>query len=69
MIRILEYKEGQALAARKAQRLDEAEAIVAPILADVRKRGDAALLTWSSVSIEMLAKPAAVRSSRILSTS
>jgi len=47
MIRILEYNEAQGLAARKTQRLDEAEATVAPILADVRKRGDAALLEYA----------------------
>jgi len=47
MIRILEHKDAQGLAARKAVRLDEAEAIVAPILADVRKRGDAALLEYA----------------------
>lgn len=47
MIRILDYKDAQGLAARKAQRFDEAEAIVAPILADVRKRGDAAVLEYA----------------------
>ena len=47
MIRILEYKDASELAARKTQRLDEAEAVVAPILADVRKRGDAALLDYA----------------------
>ena len=47
MIRILDYKDAQGLAARKAQRLDEAEAIVAPILTDVRKNGDAALLAYA----------------------
>jgi len=47
MIRILEYKDASGLAARKTQRLDEAEATVAPILADVRKRGDAALLEYA----------------------
>jgi histidinol dehydrogenase len=47
MIRILDYKDAQGLAARKAQRFDEAEAIVAPILADVRHRGDAAVLEYA----------------------
>jgi len=47
MIRILSYKEAQRLSERKSQRFDEAEAIVAPILADVRQRGDAALLEYA----------------------
>src|SRR5580700_4908674 len=47
MIRILDYKDAAALLTRKSQRLDEAERIVAPILADVRRRGDAALLEYA----------------------
>ena len=47
MIRILEYKDAQSLVTRKAQRLDEAERIVAPILEAVRTRGDAALLEYA----------------------
>ena len=47
MIRILEFKDAQALAVRKAVRLREAEEIVAPILRDVREQGDAALLTYA----------------------
>ena len=47
MIRILEYKDAAPLAARKTQRLEEAERVVAPILADVRARGDAALLEYA----------------------
>jgi histidinol dehydrogenase len=47
MIRILEQHEAGALAARRAQRFDEAEAVVAPILEDVRRRGDAALLAYA----------------------
>jgi len=39
--------EAEALIARKAVRLEEAERIVAPILADVRARGDAALLEYA----------------------
>lgn len=46
MIRIVDYKDAGSLLTRKAQRLTEAEKIVAPILADVRKRGDAALLDY-----------------------
>ncbi len=47
MIRILQGKDAQALIERKAVRLEEAERIVAPILADVRERGDAALLEYA----------------------
>src|SRR5580700_11193361 len=47
MIRILDYKDAAALLTRKSQRLDEAERIVAPILEDVRRRGDAALLEYA----------------------
>lgn len=46
MIRILDYKDSGTLLARKAQRLQDAERIVAPILEDVRRRGDAALLDY-----------------------
>jgi histidinol dehydrogenase len=47
MIRILDFKDASGLIARKAARLGEAEQIVAPILDDVRKRGDAALLEYA----------------------
>jgi histidinol dehydrogenase len=47
MIRILDYKDAGGLRVRKAQRLEEAERTVAPILADVRARGDAALLDYA----------------------
>jgi histidinol dehydrogenase len=47
MIRILEDKDAESLIRRKAARLEEAERIVAPILADVRERGDAALLDYA----------------------
>ncbi len=47
MIRILEDKHAQSLIERKAVRLEEAERLVAPILADVRERGDAALLDYA----------------------
>ena len=47
MIRILEFKDAAGLITRKAVRLEEAERIVAPILDDVRKRGDRALLEYS----------------------
>ena len=47
MIRILDYKDAAGLITRKAVRLEEAERIVAPILEDVRNRGDAALLEYA----------------------
>lgn len=47
MIRILTPQDAQALIQRKAVHLQEAERIVAPILADIRERGDAALLHYA----------------------
>jgi histidinol dehydrogenase len=47
MIRILQDKDAQSLIERKAVRLEKAVRIVAPILADVRERGDAALLDYA----------------------
>jgi histidinol dehydrogenase len=47
MIRILEQNEAGTLATRKTQRFEEAERVVAPILEDVRKRGDAAVLEYA----------------------
>lgn len=47
MIRILSHTEAGALLARRAARFTEAERIVAPILEDVRARGDAALLEYA----------------------
>ena len=47
MIRILESKDAGRLLTRKAARMAEAEAAVAPILAAVRKRGDAALMEYA----------------------
>lgn len=47
MIRILESKDVGRLLARKAARLGEAEAVVKPILEDVRRRGDRALLEYA----------------------
>lgn len=44
MIRILRYKEAQGLLERRGARLSEAERIVAPILEDVRRRGDEAVV-------------------------
>src|SRR5271163_4649838 len=47
MIRILELENARGIIGRKVARLEEAERVVAPILADVRKRGDAALLEYA----------------------
>ena len=47
MIRIINHREAQSLVARKTQRLEDAERIVAPILEDVRREGDAALLAYA----------------------
>ncbi|HTS61853.1 MAG TPA: histidinol dehydrogenase [Candidatus Acidoferrales bacterium] len=47
MIRILKSKDVGRLLARKAARLNEAESVVRPILDDVRKRGDRALLEYA----------------------
>jgi histidinol dehydrogenase len=47
MIRILDLQSARGLIARKTVRLEDAERVVAPLLADVRKRGDAALLEYA----------------------
>jgi len=47
MIRILTARDAQSLIQRKTIRLEEAERVVMPILADVRERGDAALLDYA----------------------
>lgn len=47
MIRILDDKDAAGLITRKSVRLEAAERIVAPILADVRQRGDRALLEYA----------------------
>jgi histidinol dehydrogenase len=47
MIRILESKDVGKLLARKAARFEEAEAVVRPILDDVRKRGDKAVMEYA----------------------
>ncbi len=47
MIRIVESSQIGKLLARKAARFTEAEAVVRPILDDVRKRGDKALLEYA----------------------
>jgi histidinol dehydrogenase len=47
VIRIFETKQVNRLLARKAARLEEAEAVVRPILEAVRRRGDTALLEYA----------------------
>lgn len=47
MIRIIDSKEAPELLARKAARFEEAEAVVRPILENVRTRGDEALLGYA----------------------
>jgi histidinol dehydrogenase len=47
MLRIFNFHDAQDLVTRKAVRLAEAERIVAPILDDIRKQGDAALLRYA----------------------
>jgi histidinol dehydrogenase len=47
MIRILNAKEAEPLARRRAVRLSEAEEVVAPIIEDVRRSGDEALITYA----------------------
>jgi histidinol dehydrogenase len=47
MIKILDYSDARTFITRKTVRLEEAERVVAPILADVRRRGDAALLEYA----------------------
>ena len=51
MIRILKYEDAGGLITRKAHRLDEAEQIVAPILKDVRDRGDAAQRIYAALAV------------------
>ncbi|MBL8175446.1 MAG: histidinol dehydrogenase [Bryobacterales bacterium] len=47
MIRILEANQANKILERRTARLDEAEAVVKPILEAVRKRGDKALLEYA----------------------
>jgi histidinol dehydrogenase len=47
VIQILKSKDAGGLLARKAARMSEAEAVVAPILEAVRTRGDAAVLEYA----------------------
>lgn len=47
MLRIIEGSQAGELITRKAARLSEAEATVAPIIEDIRRRGDAALFEYA----------------------
>lgn len=47
MVRILTSKDAGRLLKRRAARLDEAERVVRPILDEVRRRGDAAVLEYA----------------------
>ncbi len=47
MLRIINSSQSEELIARKSVRFSEAEATVAPILENVRRRGDAALLEYA----------------------
>jgi histidinol dehydrogenase len=47
MIRIIDYRDAGSLVTRKTQRMEDAERVVAPILEDVRREGDAALLSYA----------------------
>jgi histidinol dehydrogenase len=47
MLRIIDSSQSEDLIARRSVRLSEAEATVAPILENVRRRGDAALLEYA----------------------
>ncbi|MBC7927524.1 MAG: histidinol dehydrogenase [Bryobacteraceae bacterium] len=47
MIRLLQSKDTGKLLARKAARFEAAEAVVRPILDDIRKRGDRAVLEYA----------------------
>ena len=47
MIRIIEAADARDLLARKSIRLTEAEAVVRPIIENVRTRGDEAVLEYA----------------------
>ena len=47
MIRIIQSEDAGALLRRRAAKLDAAEAVVRPILEDVRRRGDRALIEYA----------------------
>jgi histidinol dehydrogenase len=47
MLRIIEASQADELMTRKAVRFSKAEAVVGPILDDIRRRGDAALLEYA----------------------
>ncbi len=47
MIKVIELRDARMLITRKNARLEEAERVVAPILADIRARGDVALREYA----------------------
>ncbi len=74
MIRIIDNKQAEAILKRRAARLSEAEQVVGPILEDVRRQGDAALLKyarrfdgleWQRPSVEVPAADLEAASKRI----
>lgn len=67
MLKIIEYRQAAALLERRTLRLRQAERIVAPILEDVRRRGDAALLRYARKldGLEPAARTVAVPRNRI----
>jgi histidinol dehydrogenase len=47
MLRIINYRQAESMLQRRAARLGEAEKVVGPILENVRRRGDRALLEYA----------------------
>ena len=47
MLRIIDYRQAEKLLHRRAARLTDAEQVVGPILEDVRRKGDRALLKYA----------------------
>lgn len=60
MLRIIESKDAGRLLSRRAARMSEAEAVVRPILDDVRKKGDKALLGYARKFDNLARKSVAV---------
>src|SRR5271157_965809 len=60
MLRIINHDQAQDLITRKALRLAEAEKTVAPIIEDVRRRGDEALFEYARKFDSLQTKEVAV---------
>lgn len=60
MLRIIESKDAGKLLSRRAARMSEAEAVVRPILDDVRRKGDKALLGYARKFDNLARKSVAV---------